>query len=138
MVKSVNMQLRSKDTDIQRLNIKILRVEKAKEIVDDVLKENLKNAIESQSVINSIASPMSKPPTSAKEETQKNTLLPPLLSKSQISLSNGRPIEQNYETFDAKNVMMRESKDNLFPILDISKRATSIVAMNKPYTATRT
>ena len=61
MVKSVNMQLRSKDTDIQRLNIKILRVEKAKEIVDDVLKENLKNAIESQSVINSIASPMSKP-----------------------------------------------------------------------------
>ena len=51
MVKSVNMQLKSKDTDIQRLNIKIKRLEKAKEIVDDALKDNLSNAVKAQAAI---------------------------------------------------------------------------------------
>jgi hypothetical protein len=38
MVKSVNMQLKSKDIDIQRLNIKIKRLEKTKELADELAK----------------------------------------------------------------------------------------------------
>ena len=39
MIKSVKMQVRSKDTDIQRLNIKIKRLEKTAEIRENVIAE---------------------------------------------------------------------------------------------------
>jgi len=42
MIKSVKMQVRSKDTDIQRLNIKIKRLEKTAEIRENVIAEHLK------------------------------------------------------------------------------------------------
>ena len=42
MIKSVKMQVRSKDTDIQRLNIKIKRLEKTAEIRENVIAEQLK------------------------------------------------------------------------------------------------
>jgi len=37
MIKGIKVQLKSKDTDIQRLNIKIKRLEKTNEIRDNVL-----------------------------------------------------------------------------------------------------
>lgn len=43
MIKSVKMQVRSKDTDIQRLNIKIKRLDKTAEIRENVIAEQLKN-----------------------------------------------------------------------------------------------
>lgn len=42
MVKSVKLQLKSKDTDIQRLTIKIKRLEKTAEIRENVISESLK------------------------------------------------------------------------------------------------
>ena len=42
MVKSVKMQLKSKDTDIQRLTIKIKRLEKTAEIRENVISESIK------------------------------------------------------------------------------------------------
>lgn len=43
MVKSVKMQVKSKDTDIQRLNIKIKRLEKTAEIRENVINESIKS-----------------------------------------------------------------------------------------------
>ena len=43
MIKSVKLQVKSKDTDIQRLNIKIKRLEKTAEIRENVINESLKN-----------------------------------------------------------------------------------------------
>ena len=39
MIKSVKLQVKSKDTDIQRLNIKIKRLEKTAEIRENVINE---------------------------------------------------------------------------------------------------
>ena len=41
MIKSVKLQLKSKDTDIQRLNIKIKRLEKTAEIRENAITESL-------------------------------------------------------------------------------------------------
>ena len=41
MIKSVKMQLKSKDTDIQRLNIKIKRLEKTAEIRENVITDKI-------------------------------------------------------------------------------------------------
>lgn len=41
MVKSVNMQLKSKDIDIQRLNIKIKRLQQTQELADELTKQPL-------------------------------------------------------------------------------------------------
>ena len=43
MIRSVKLQVKSKDTDIQRLNIKIKRLEKTAEIRENVINEQLKN-----------------------------------------------------------------------------------------------
>lgn len=43
MIKSVKMQLKSKDTDIQRLNIKIKRLEKTAEIRENVITDKIDN-----------------------------------------------------------------------------------------------
>lgn len=46
MIRSTKLQLKSKDTDIQRLNIKIKRLEKTNEIRENMLNQvalNIKN-----------------------------------------------------------------------------------------------
>lgn len=44
MIKSVKLQLKSKDTDIQRLNIKIKRLDKTAEIRENVINESMRAA----------------------------------------------------------------------------------------------
>lgn len=45
MIKSVKLQLKSKDTDIQRLNIKIKRLDKTAEIRENVINEGMKSRL---------------------------------------------------------------------------------------------
>mmetsp|Transcript_9757 Transcript_9757/g.11565 ORF Transcript_9757/g.11565 Transcript_9757/m.11565 type:complete len:90 (-) Transcript_9757:415-684(-) len=55
MIKSVKLQLKSKDTDIQRLNIKIKRLEKTAEIRENVIADGIKSKQETEKKANSLA-----------------------------------------------------------------------------------
>ena len=54
MIKSVKLQLKSKDTDIQRLNIKIKRLEKTAEIRENVIADGIKTKQDVEKKANSI------------------------------------------------------------------------------------
>ena len=54
MIKSVKLQLKSKDTDIQRLNIKIKRLEKTAEIRENVIADGIKTKQDMDRKANSI------------------------------------------------------------------------------------